>query len=55
MDAVNEINLSVFEFQNANELNSEELEAIAGGIDWGHIGSLINEGYRDFTQGALMG
>jgi|GEM_PF-5383630 len=67
MESVNEINLSISEFQDINELTAEELEAIAGGkSDWdnlwggynswvGDVSRSFNEGYRDFTQGASAG
>lgn len=38
METVNEIKLSISEPQDVNELNAEELEAVAGGAGiWGDI------------------
>jgi hypothetical protein len=54
METVNEINLSISEFQDVNELNAEELEAVAGGDIgewWEDTCRNINEGFRDMMQG----
>lgn len=51
MTTVNNINLLNFEFQDVNELNDEELEAVAGGYSWGEF----KEGARDFLQGTNDG
>ncbi|MBD2069526.1 hypothetical protein H6F93_18690 [Leptolyngbya sp. FACHB-671] len=41
MESVNEISLSTSEFQDVNELNAEELEAVTGGV-WGAIGFAVD-------------
>jgi len=44
----NEINLSISGFQDFNELNAEELEAVTGGYSWDEfIG-----GFKSFGKGA---
>jgi hypothetical protein len=55
MESINAIDSSISEFQDVNELNAKELEAVAGGGFWGDVGHAINEGYRDFTQGGSDG
>ncbi|MBE9182950.1 hypothetical protein IQ268_30915 [Oculatella sp. LEGE 06141] len=55
MENVNEINLPILEFQDINELNAEELEAIAGGGWWDDTWNAVNEGYRDLSQGLSDG
>jgi hypothetical protein len=44
-------NASLLEAQTANELNAEELEAVAGGWGWHEF----TEGVRDFFQGTSDG
>jgi hypothetical protein len=51
MEIFNENNLSICEFQDVNELNTEELEAIAGGIDWGNAWDKFEGGVKHFGKG----
>jgi len=54
MESVNEINLSISEFQDVNELNAEELEAVAGGgLAAGFLGALAGYGFSRLSGASV--
>lgn len=61
METVNEINLSISEPQDVDELNTEELEAISGGFwkdfgNWvGEVVEIPREIFEDFSRGFNRG